>query len=103
MSSLMLSRELQFGVYNHGQPCVSPHLAGEELFYREESEDGRVIVNRVHGFSFAVSWSGKRSLLLGFAIFTGHKSSPFWYPNYLIDVSVINFFTTSYAALPGFN
>ena len=41
-----MSRELQFGVYNHGEPWASPPMArGGEHFYREEKEFGRAIVN----------------------------------------------------------
>ena len=46
-----ISRKLQFGICNHGEPCASPCMAREgEYFYRLEKEGGRAIGNRVHGF-----------------------------------------------------
>lgn len=44
------SRELQFGVCNHGKPCESPHISRErECFswHREGKEVVRTIVNKV--------------------------------------------------------
>ena len=61
MDLLRVSRELQFGVYNHGEPCASPCSVREgEHFYREEKEAGSVIVNGVHGFSLVESLPGKK-------------------------------------------
>ena len=40
-----ISRELQLGVCNHGEPCASPHMAREgELFHREEKDVERAMV-----------------------------------------------------------
>ena len=42
-----ISRELHFGVCNHGKPCASSFMAKEgEHFYREEKEVGRAIIKR---------------------------------------------------------
>ena len=52
-----ISKELQFGVCKHGEPCTSPHMAREgECFYRGEKEAGEgCSKQRVHGFSLVES------------------------------------------------
>ena len=59
-----ISRELPFGVCNHGEPRVSPHTARDgEHFYRGEGKLGGDSKQRVGGLSLAESWPGrKRSL-----------------------------------------
>ena len=103
MGLFRISRELQFGVCNHGEPRASPLTAREgELFYREEKEVGRALVNRVHGLSLAELLPGKESsfFVLSSVTITGHKCSPFWSPESLIEVSVYQFFTRLYSS-PG--
>lgn len=47
MGLFRISRELKFGVSNHGEPHTSFHTAREgKQFYREEQEIRRVIVNQ---------------------------------------------------------
>ena len=47
MGLFRISKELQFKVYNHGEPRASLHKARkEECFYREEKEVRRAIVNK---------------------------------------------------------
>ena len=56
-----ISKDLQFGVCDHGKLCASPQTAREgEHFYRGEKKVGRAVVNRVHGFSFTESLPGKK-------------------------------------------
>ena len=77
MSLFNISRELQFGVSNHGESCGSPPTARKgEHFYREEKKVGRAIVNRVHDFSLTKSFPGKKEsffFLLGSPI-TGEQA-----------------------------
>ena len=49
------SRELQFRVSNHGEPCASPHTVSQQEnenkhCYKGRKEDERVTINRVCGF-----------------------------------------------------
>ena len=57
MGLFLISRELQFGVCNHGETykvAVSPLVAREgECFYRGENKVGRVIINKE---SMAFHW-----------------------------------------------
>ena len=93
-----ISKELQFGVCNHGEPPAGPPAAREEkLFYREEEKVGRAIVNKKfevwwlftgwvvtvsHWLSFLLVKKRKSSFsLLGSAINIGHENSPFWPPD----------------------
>ena len=47
MGLFWISRELQFGVCNHGEPSTSSCTAREgEHFHRDEKEVGRVLVNK---------------------------------------------------------
>ena len=47
MSISGISRELKYGVCNHGELHSSPHTAREgQDFYREEKEVVRAIVNK---------------------------------------------------------
>lgn len=42
-----ISKELQFGICNHGRPCTSPEQQGKEkLLYGGEEEVERAIVNQ---------------------------------------------------------
>ena len=42
-----ISKELQFGIYNHGKPCATPQQKWKgELFHREKKEIRRAIVNK---------------------------------------------------------
>ena len=79
MSLFNISRELQFGVSNHGESCGSPPTARKgEHFYREEKKVGRAIVNRIYDFSLSEFLPGKKAFfLLGSAILTGHESTSF--------------------------
>ena len=50
-----ISRDLHFGVCNHGEPLASLHTAREgERFYKEEKGFGRAIVHKesIHGFTW---------------------------------------------------
>ena len=48
---------LQFRVCNNDKPRANSHIAVGECFHREEKEVGRTIINRVHGFLLAESFS----------------------------------------------
>ena len=92
MSLFGISKELHFGVYNHGKPFASPPAAREEnLFYREEEKGGRAVINKELGvlafhwlthdsFSLAKLLAGQEEELfllpLGLCYVLGHKSSP---------------------------
>ena len=64
------------------KPHASPQTARRgKFFYRREKEVGRVVINRVHGFSWTELLLGKKrslSSLLGSAIVAGHESFPCW-------------------------
>ena len=88
-----ISRGLQFGVFNHGELPSSRCMASEgEGFYSGAKGSWEATVNTIPGFSLTESLPGKVSLwgffLLGSATVTGHESSPFWSPDYFIEVSV---------------
>ena len=56
-----ISRELQLQVCNRNMPVTSPYTTREvEQFYREQRGVGRALVNRVPGFSLAVSLQERR-------------------------------------------
>ena len=47
MDLFRISKELQFRVCKHGEPCASPRIAREEkLYYRRKEEVGKAIVNK---------------------------------------------------------
>ena len=62
-----ISRELQFSVFNQGEPWASPHPTKEgENLQGGEGSVGWVVGNRVPGFSLAESLPGEeRSLPVG--------------------------------------
>ena len=73
------------------KPHASPQTARRgKFFYRREKEVGRVVINRVHGFSWTELLLGKKrslSSLLGSAIVAGHESSTFWSPSSVQSLS----------------
>lgn len=92
-------KELQFGVYNHGEPPVNPPQKWRgELLYRGEKEFGRARVNKesiiitCDSLPMAELLPGKESFIfiLGPAITIGHETSPFK-PLYTIWFFFINF------------
>ena len=111
MASPRISKELQFGVCNYGEPHASPEQQGEEkLFHRGKEEVGRAIVNKVHwrrlglgsvvafhclscdSLSLAELLAGQEEevfFLLGSAMVNTCESSPFWPLNSILsEVSV---------------
>ena len=81
-----ISRELQFGVCNHGKPCASSHRAREgELFYRGGKAVGRAVINK--SLWLFIEWvlarkeEGSFSFLSASTIVTVRESSPLWSPN----------------------
>ena len=82
-----ISREMQFGVHNHGEACARPCTAKEGgCFYREEKEVGvAATVNKESVASHWLSSARKEAesffFLLGSAIVAGCESSPCWSPD----------------------
>ena len=97
MGLFEMSRELQFGLCNHGKPHASPHKAREEHFYREEKEFRMATVNRVHGFSLAETCQERRGIFLpsvGICYFHRAWELPLLVSQlYLLRFLFINFFT----------
>lgn len=64
MSLFGTSKELQFEVYNHCEPHISPHTAGGgALFHRKEKEVGRATVNKQpRAFYWLSCWKERRAL-----------------------------------------
>lgn len=84
---LRIMKELQLGVYSHGEPPANPpqKWRGEHL-YRGEKEFGRSRVNKesmiiiCDNLSMAELLPGKKEFfifILGSAIIIGHEISPF--------------------------
>ena len=61
MALFRISRELHFGVCNHGESCASSYTARNN-FRRGEKEVGRALLNRAHGFLLAESLPGKKRI-----------------------------------------
>lgn len=88
---MWITRELQFRVCNHAEPHASLHVAREgEHFNREEKEVGRPIVDKESMIFHWLSVKKKEHFfsILGSITIAAGGSSPFWSPNYLIEVSV---------------
>ena len=71
-----IPRELQCGVCNIVSHMPVPSGKGRTLLQRGK-ETGKIVVNRVHGFSLAESLPGKESSSDGLCYSIGHESSLF--------------------------
>ena len=78
LSLFKISRELQFGVCNHGEPHSRSLRAREGGFYREEKEIQRAIVNRSSRLFMGSVFARKGVFLL--PMMAGLKSSSFRSP-----------------------
>ena len=81
-----ISRELQFGGCNHGEPQASLHMSRkEECFHREEKEVGRATVNKefmaFHWLVLVRKEEVSLFFLLGSAVVVGCENSLFYSPN----------------------
>jgi len=96
-----ISKELQFRVYNHSKPSLSPHRAREELFFKKGNEClegcGK---QRTSDFSLAESLPRQFFFCLsGSAVVIGCESSPFW-SSYSIELLLL--FINFYIAISGY-
>lgn len=91
-----VSKELPFGICNHGEPHVSPLQQRKETLYGGEEEAERAVVDKVPGV-VAFHWLSCASLpwaelagqeeevfLSGSPFNVGHESSPFWPPDSIL-------------------
>lgn len=104
MGSFGISREFEFKVGNHGEPCTKSCVAREEeCFYREEKEVERIErVNRINKEPMASHWlsscQGRRVFLLPIGSAFSQDMKALFLQGfgvsqlYLIEVSVYTFF-----------